>query len=137
MCFDRTPVLVKEAYVGEPSRAIFPLTEDFAQMSNNSWVGINGKGKLIQDVASYTGPYYGKKKKKAFFGSELSFGNNMLECSNKVQSELCLPILLKNGKVGGIIDAESWKTNYFDEEKIGHIAQICLDLGKINLGVIM
>ncbi len=30
------PCLVKEAYVGEPSRAYFPLTEEFALTSNNS-----------------------------------------------------------------------------------------------------
>lgn len=58
-----------------------------------------------------------------------------LECSNKVKSELCLPILdPTSGKVLGIIDAESWQTNYFTPERILDIAQIGYDLGKINLG---
>ena len=52
-------VLVKEAYTGEPSRAIFPLTNEFAEISNNSWVGMKGIGKVIQDVNNYDGPYYG------------------------------------------------------------------------------
>ena len=38
---------------------VFPLTKDFAEISNNSWVGINGKSRVIQDVNSYDGPYYG------------------------------------------------------------------------------
>jgi len=58
----RTPtgrgVLVKEAYVGEPSRAEFPLTESFAERSNNSSVGLSGEAVLVEDVAEHDGPYY-------------------------------------------------------------------------------
>eukprot|EP01133_Synstelium_polycarpum_P003580 gene3580-4096_t len=50
--------LVKLAYQGEHSRPLFPLTADFEAMSNNSWVGIHGKGKLIQSLQNYDGPYY-------------------------------------------------------------------------------
>merc|ERR1711974_249763 len=99
------PVLVKEAYRGEPSRGYFPLTEEFAKKSNNSWVAINAKTKLVQDVSSYEGPYY--------------------ECSKKVQSECCLPIINKEGKVVGIIDAESWKANFFTVETVKILEEIC------------
>lgn len=39
--------LVKEAYVGEPSRAWFPLTREFAAGSNNSRVGLDGVAVVI------------------------------------------------------------------------------------------
>jgi len=37
------PVLVKLSYVGRPSRAEFPLTNEFAQRSTNSTVGLTGR----------------------------------------------------------------------------------------------
>lgn len=52
-------VLVKEAYIGEMSRAIFPLTPEFQKISSNSTVGATGKAKVIADVESFEGPYYG------------------------------------------------------------------------------
>lgn len=51
--------LLKEAYRGAASRAIFPLTAEFAEQSNNSWVALNAKAKLVADVSAYEGPYYG------------------------------------------------------------------------------
>jgi L-methionine (R)-S-oxide reductase len=72
LTFRSTDSLIKEAYLGEPSRAVFPLTKEFAEISNNSWVGISGKSRVIQvtnlltlkltkqDVNAYDGPYYGK-----------------------------------------------------------------------------
>jgi L-methionine (R)-S-oxide reductase len=50
--------LLKTAYVGDPSRALFPLNEEFAKNSNNSTVGLSGRWVVVQDVRSYNGPYY-------------------------------------------------------------------------------
>jgi len=75
--------LVKEAYIGEVSRAIFPLTDEFAKTSNNSFVGIHKTARVIKDVEGYDGPYY--------------------ECSSKVKSELCVPILTSAGAVVGTV----------------------------------
>jgi len=117
-----SPVLVKEAYVGAPSRPDFPVSSAFAEKSNNAWVAVNKTSKLIQDTQSYEGAYY--------------------SCDHKVQSEFCLPLLraprtdsedssLAESAVPtllGIIDAESWKVNYFNAEKLAEIVQICMDL---------
>lgn len=99
-------VLVKLAYQGTPSRAEFPLTEEFAQLSNNTTVGLSGKAVIINDVATHRGPYY--------------------VCDGAVQSEACLPIFDTSGKkVVGIVDAESFSKHHFDETKIRQIANLC------------
>jgi putative methionine-R-sulfoxide reductase with GAF domain len=64
-----------------------------------------------QNVAVYDGPYY--------------------ECSNKVQSELCVPILNSKLEVIGIIDAESWKPNWFTEERVLEICKVASDIGDL------
>ena len=88
-------VLLKLTYYGEPSRAEFPLTKEFAAHSNNSTVGLNGKAILVQDLAEYKGPYY--------------------KCDGRVRSEFCCPIFNRAGEVIGIIDAESFIENFFDD----------------------
>jgi len=107
------PFLLKEAYVGEPSRAIFPLTKEFAASSNNSTAGLSGKAVLIQDVESHSGPYY--------------------MCSQKVKSELCVPIIDAQRRTIGIVDAESWTKDFFTADRVGHIVKVCEDLGKNRL----
>lgn len=107
-------ILVKEAYTGVFSRAEFPLTQEFAQKSNNSTVGLSGKAVLIADVFAHAGPYY--------------------KCDGKVRSECCAPIF-HNGEIIGIIDAEAFEPNFFTEEKVYQIAAVCHDLGEINLGI--
>jgi putative methionine-R-sulfoxide reductase with GAF domain len=111
---DDQKALYKEAYRGEISRPVFPLTEDFAQISNNSTVGMTGKAIVIQDVAKHAGPYY--------------------ECSTKVQSEICAPIFysLTDGSIAGIIDAESWQADFFDAKMQIQILKVCSDLTQIN-----
>lgn len=106
-------VLVKLAYRGAFSRAEFPLTAEFAEHSNNSTVGLSGKAVLVQDVANYVGPYY--------------------QCDAKVLSEFCCPILDKDGEVLGIIDAESFKENFFGRDKLLEVVKVCMDLGN-NMG---
>ncbi len=109
------PVLVKESYLGLFSRPEFPLTKEFAKKSNNSTVGLTGKAKVIQDVSSNEGPYY--------------------KCDGKVQSEFCLPIISPKSSraksrdlVIGIIDAESFSTNFFTSERLLQIAKVAYDL---------
>ncbi len=108
------PALVKLAYRGSPSRAEFPLTEKFAEHSNNSTVGLNGKAVLVNNVKKYIAegkPYY--------------------ECDNKVQSELCVPIFSTSKEILGIIDLESFKENFFSDNKITQITNTCILLSNI------
>ncbi|MFC3625993.1 GAF domain-containing protein [Vogesella amnigena] len=110
---DGEPRLVKLAYRGLPSRAEFPLSEDFAQFSNNSRVGLSGRGAVIADVAAWRragGAYY--------------------ECDPKVQSEVCLPVLAADGRVLGILDAEDGRAGFFDEYKQTVLAALALSLAQ-------
>ena len=138
--------LVKEAYRGLASRAIFPLTAAFALQSNNSHVGLHASARLIPDLDAYEGAYY--------------------ECDAKVKSELCVPIIDLRGaaldtaapvgssdrqsdddshgafitspatgvdrpavRVRGIIDAESFTPNFFTPEIIARVAHAAYELG--------
>jgi L-methionine (R)-S-oxide reductase len=109
---DGEDVLVKEAYVGEHSRAEFPLTESFAERSNNSTVGLTGEAVLVNDVEDYDGPYY--------------------ECDGSVQSEFCCPIVA-NGEVVGIIDAEAHEPEFFTDDRVLAIAGTCAGLAESDL----
>ena len=106
-------LLVKEAYRGAISRAEFPLTEEFAQQSNNAMVGLTGQAILVDDVEGYSGPYYA--------------------CDGRVQSELCVPIFSPEGEVIGIIDVEAWTKRFFTREKVRQIAKVAVDLGQTGL----
>eukprot|EP01089_Gocevia_fonbrunei_P022543 TRINITY_DN9152_c0_g1_i1.p1 TRINITY_DN9152_c0_g1~~TRINITY_DN9152_c0_g1_i1.p1 ORF type:complete len:221 (-),score=28.11 TRINITY_DN9152_c0_g1_i1:61-723(-) len=112
--YDQIPNLLKESYVGSESRPLFPLTDDFAELSNNSWVAMNGQVKLIQDIKEYAGPYY--------------------ECNQLVQSEYCAPIFYNN-EVIGIIDVEAHQPNFFTQERLDILSQVLTDLGNSNLFV--
>jgi len=94
-------VLVKMAYMGAPSRAEFPLNPDFAAISNNSTVGLSGKGRLIQSVKAY-----------------LADGGEYYTCDPKVQAELCIPLFNDNDEVIGILDAEAFTAEFFDEKRL-------------------
>ena len=103
-------VLLKEAYYGKASRAEFPLEEAFAKRSNNSSVGLSGKAILVQDIDNYRGPYF--------------------TCDIQVKSELCLPILGVRNEVIGIIDAESFRSNFFTDSCVFEIAKVARDLAE-------
>lgn len=119
-------VLTKLAYYGEPSRAEFPLTQEFASISNNSFVGLNGQRRTINDVASY-----------------VAEGGEYYTCDPKVKSELCWPILSPNkftnrdketscrSPIVGIIDAESFKANSFDDDTLIIFEVICNVLNEL------
>ena len=40
------------------------------------------------------------------------------ECSGNVRSEFCCPILDAAGHVLGIIDAEAWRPQHFDDHRV-------------------
>ena len=101
--------LVKLAYTGKPSRAEFPLTTEFAEHSNNSTVGLSGKGRMIDSVDAYVaegGAYY--------------------TCDADVQSEACLPMFDDAGTLVGIVDAEDSRPGFFAGEVLARIVALCL-----------
>jgi putative methionine-R-sulfoxide reductase with GAF domain len=117
-----TPTLMKEAYRGEHSRALFPVTAEFALMSTNSWVALNGNVRIINDLAV----------KEA--------GVSYYECSSSVKSELCVPIFSAEDSHGlrsviGIMDLESWRPAHFTDTIVLEVVQACFDLGANNLGL--
>ena len=109
--------LLKESYLGEPSRSVFPVNEEFAHKSTNSWVALHARGRSIPDT-------HNRGEGVAYY-----------ECSGKVKSELCVPIYRKRldgtlvWEVVGIIDLESWRVNHFDHQMICDVIQVAFDLG--------
>ncbi len=89
-------VLVKLAYFGAPSRPEFPLTTEFAAISNNSSVALSGQARLISQVASY-----------------VAAGGEYYTCDPKVQAEACLPLYAESGEVIGIVDAEAFSADLY------------------------
>ncbi len=89
-------VLVKLAYFGAPSRPEFPLTTEFAAISNNSSVALSGQARLISQVASY-----------------VAAGGEYYTCDPKVQAEACLPLYGTSGEVIGIVDAEAFSPDLY------------------------
>jgi putative methionine-R-sulfoxide reductase with GAF domain len=116
------PTLMKESYRGEPSRALFPVTEEFAKRSTNSWVALNAKGRVISNTSS------------------IEDGVSYYKCSGKVLSELCVPILRRvteestqpSFEVIGIIDLESWNANHFSAPRILEVLKVAFDIGECN-----
>jgi L-methionine (R)-S-oxide reductase len=104
-------VLVKLAYFGAASRAEFPLTAEFAAISNNSTVGLTGKAKVINDVTAY-----------------LTAGGEYYTCDPKVLSEACLPLFNGKGELAGIIDAEAFKRQAYHTDALVRLVAICLVL---------
>lgn len=127
-----TPTLVKEAYRGEPSRALFPVTTEFSEKSTNSWVALNGKARVIMNT------------------NNLEEGVSYYKCSGNVQSELCVPILRRKNNSGsvkldesgllaydviGIIDLESWNASHFSARIITEVLKTAFDIGHLNFGL--
>ena len=107
-------VLVKLAYFGAPSRAEFPLTPEFAAMSNNSTVGLSGKARIINDVGIY-----------------LSTGGEYYTCDPKVQSEACLPLFADDGSLIGIVDSEAFNKNVFIGKELTLLLSVVVKLSGI------
>lgn len=108
------PVLVKLAYFGAQSRAEFPLTAEFAAISNNSTVGLSGKGRIINDVSAY-----------------LAQGGEYYTCDPKVQAEACLPLLSADGAVLGIIDSEAFEQQIFAGKELALLCAVALELPQL------
>ena len=116
------PVLTKLAYFGAPSRAEFPLTQEFAALSNNTSVGLSGEKRLINSVDEYRAQ-----------------GGEYYTCDPKVKSELCWPIFSdinasaqqQEPTILGIIDAESFNEHQFDLEAQQKFDAVCAVLSKI------
>lgn len=114
--------LTKLAYFGAPSRAEFPLNEEFAALSNNTSVGLSGEKRLINSVDEYRAQ-----------------GGEYYTCDPKVKSELCWPIFsdknIDSGqqepKILGIIDAESFTEHKFDLKVQQQFEAVCEVLSKI------
>jgi len=103
------PVLVKVAYVGRPSRAEFPLTQEFAEKSTNSTVGLTGRSTVIDDVAKH-----------------VEAGGGFYVCDDGVQSEACVPILDGKRDVTGIVDAEANPKGFFGADRLAVIAALAI-----------
>lgn len=102
-------VLVKLAYVGRPSRAEFPLTQEFAERSTNSTVGLTGRATVIDDV-----------------GKHVEAGGGFYVCDDGVQSEACVPILDEQRQVVGIVDAEASPKGFFGAERLAVVAALAV-----------
>lgn len=107
-------VLVKLAYFGAASRAEFPLTQEFAAISNNSTVGLSGKGRIINNVESY-----------------VAAGGEYYTCDPKVQAEACLPLLGTDRQVLGIIDSEAFEQNIFSGVELALLIAVATSLPTI------
>lgn len=104
-----TPVLVKLAYVGRPSRAEFPLTQAFAEGSSNSTVGLTGRALVIDDVRRH-----------------VEAGGGFYVCDDEVQSEACLPLLDDSGGVIGILDAEAKARSFYGATRLATLAALAI-----------
>jgi hypothetical protein len=110
------PSLQKLAYVGAPSRALFPLTPEFAAGSNNATVGLSGDTVVIHDTEALPkdAPYY--------------------VCDGKVRSEVCTPIWGAEGVLLGIMDCEAFAPRAFAApERLSAILSACAQLGAAAL----
>jgi putative methionine-R-sulfoxide reductase with GAF domain len=106
-----TKQLLKLAYHGAPSRPLFPLTEEFAAGSNNVQVALSQKGRVINNVSTY-----------------LAQGGEYYTCDPKVQSETCLPLFNDKNECVGIIDAEAFSTDFFDNQTLALLIACCIKI---------
>lgn len=111
-------VLVKLSYFGAPSRAEFPLTAEFAAISNNSTVGLSGKARLINDVTAY-----------------LQQGGEYYTCDPKVLAEACIPLYDEAGQVVGIIDSEAFRTQLFEGDELALLIATAITVPMVWAGL--
>ena len=110
-----TPALVKLAYRGIPSRAEFPITEEFASKSNNSTVALKGAAVIINNLEVH-----------------LNKGGAFYVCDEAVRSEACLPIYSPDfSHIVGIIDAEDTKTYAYKAKELSYLVALCLVLSGV------
>ncbi|MCG7533767.1 GAF domain-containing protein [Pseudoalteromonas sp. OOF1S-7] len=101
--------LLKLAYYGAPSRPLFPITDAFAATSNNIQTYLSEQARVINNIPDY-----------------VAKGGEYYTCDPKVQSEVCLPLLDRQGQCFGIIDAEAFEQECFDEYKLAVLVAACI-----------
>lgn len=100
--------LLKLAYFGNPSRPLFPVDENYARISNNAFVALNGQGRVINNVEQY-----------------IANGGEYYTCDPAVKSEVCLPHFSQAGEVLGIIDAEAFENDVFHQDALALFQAVC------------
>lgn len=100
--------LLKLSYFGNPSRPLFPVDENYARISNNAFVALHGKGRVINNVEQY-----------------VANGGEYYTCDPAVKSEVCLPYFSESGEVLGIIDAEAFENDVFNQDALALLQAIC------------
>lgn len=103
--------LLKLAYVGAPSRPLFPLTEAFAKGSNNVQVALSGQGRVINNVEEY-----------------IAAGGEYYTCDPKVKSEACLALFDAHQHCVGIVDAEAFKNDFFTAQTQALLIACCIKI---------
>ncbi|MBE0367319.1 GAF domain-containing protein [Pseudoalteromonas aurantia] len=101
--------LLKLAYIGAPSRPLFPINTLFSQTSNNVQVAMSGHGRVINNVQDY-----------------IANGGEYYTCDPKVQSESCLPLYNEKMQCIGIIDAEAFRNDFFTAETLALLIAVCI-----------
>ncbi len=106
--------LLKLVYHGAPSRPLFPITEAFAKGSNNVQVVLSKQGRVINNVADY-----------------LANGGEYYTCDPKVKAETCLPLLSDKNECLGIIDAEAFNYDFFDQQTLALLVACCIKIPQL------
>lgn len=105
---DNQTQLLKLSYFGKPSRPLFPVDENYARISNNAFVALYGKGRVINNVEHY-----------------VANGGEYYTCDPAVKSEVCLPYFSPAGEVLGIIDAEAFNNDAFNQDTLALLQAVC------------
>ena len=108
-------VLVKEAYIGEPSQAVVIVSDVTAQSMTNSWVALNGRVRNVM-LHSHT-------------CNEST--------STREQSVLCVPILHQNSsstvwEVVGVVELKSLRSEHFTPQLVADVVQVAMYLGEAS-----
>jgi putative methionine-R-sulfoxide reductase with GAF domain len=105
------PQLLKLAYVGAPSRPLFPVNEQFAATSNNVQTVMSHHARVINDVQAY-----------------VEAGGEYYTCDPKVQAETCLPLFDSANNCIGIIDAEAFSKEFFTPDVLALLIAVCIKI---------
>lgn len=103
--------LVKECYLGAPSRVFFPIRPMLAY-STNARVASHRKTHVIDNTAAAEAYY---------------------QCDARVLSECCVPVIDKSGDLLGIVDAESFQKYYFHPERVHTLETFAQELAVSGL----
>lgn len=129
----REEQLLKVAYTGAPSRAIFPLTEEFSKISNNSFCAMNAYRTIIQNTDAYEGPYYvcDVNVKSEYCAALFGSGQNNFNQPDEKDEE-------KIKDVTGLVDAEVWRVNAFTDEVVADLESLGSFAGQLfKQGVVL